>query len=167
MNGELKACKHERAAAGYDYASCLDCGAFRTDSGWGIASCRWFESRDMAEFYKKNGRVPEPARPTPAPGALPELPLLQFAVFDEFGKGADDRVQDYGQKCHDAGRAYAEQCRAGAVVTDEMVERGARAFCATFGVEWSGVHQHERESYRKKIRAALQSAFADDEEVGS
>lgn len=69
MNGELKACKHERVAAWYDYASCLDCGAFRTDSGGGIASCRWLESRDMVEFYKKNGRLPEPARPTPAPGA--------------------------------------------------------------------------------------------------
>jgi hypothetical protein len=30
---------------------------------------------------------------------LPPLPLLPFAVFDEFGKGADDRVQDYGREC--------------------------------------------------------------------
>lgn len=41
--------------------------------------------------------------------ALPEpkskLPLLPFAVFDEFGKSADDRVQDYGFKCAEAARA--------------------------------------------------------------
>jgi hypothetical protein len=33
--------------------------------------------------------------------AAEALPPLPFAVFDEFGKGADDRVQDYA-------RAYAE-----------------------------------------------------------
>lgn len=34
-------------------------------------------------------------------------PRLSFAVFDEFGKGADDRVQDYGQRCFEAGKRSA------------------------------------------------------------
>lgn len=36
---------------------------------------------------------------------LPRLPTLQFAVFDEFGAGADDRVQDYA-------RVYGAACAA-------------------------------------------------------
>ena len=28
-------------------------------------------------------------------GPLPRVPACPFAVFDEFGQGADDRVQDY------------------------------------------------------------------------
>lgn len=35
----------------------------------------------------------------------PTLPPLPFAVFDEFDKAADDRVQDYGQACAEAARA--------------------------------------------------------------
>lgn len=52
-------CQHERTHTGYDYVSCLDCGAFRTDSGWGIAKCRWFVNREEAVFYRKNGRLPD------------------------------------------------------------------------------------------------------------
>jgi hypothetical protein len=37
------------------------------------------------------------------------LPLLQFAVFDEFGKPADDRVQDYGRACARAAIAASRQ----------------------------------------------------------
>lgn len=37
-------------------------------------------------------------------GGLP--PLLHFAVFDEFGKGADDRVWDYGRRCFEAGMKF-------------------------------------------------------------
>lgn len=35
--------------------------------------------------------------------------LLPFAVFDEFGKSADDRVQDYGRQCYESGRQHAAQ----------------------------------------------------------
>lgn len=54
-------------------------------------------------------------------GGLP--PLLQFAVFDEFGKGADDRVQDYGQRCFNAGR---ELCRAAPAGSGEVEELATR-----------------------------------------
>lgn len=36
-----------------------------------------------------------------------KLPPLPFAVFDEFGRGADDRVQDYGKACAAAAVAAA------------------------------------------------------------
>lgn len=32
-----------------------------------------------------------------------EVPMLEFALFDELGKGADDRVQEYGEQCRAAG----------------------------------------------------------------
>lgn len=54
-------CDHGPATGrhhGYDHVEC-ECGAFMTDSGWGIASNRWFKNRDEAEFYKKHGRLPE------------------------------------------------------------------------------------------------------------
>jgi hypothetical protein len=43
---------------------------------------------------------------------LPKLPSLEFAVFDEFGDGADDRVRDYA-------RAYA----AAAVAAERELQR--------------------------------------------
>jgi hypothetical protein len=36
---------------------------------------------------------------------MTELPTLPFAVYDEFGRGADDRVQDYGRACWQAALA--------------------------------------------------------------
>jgi len=39
----------------------------------------------------------------------PELPHLPFAVFDEFGKSADDRVNDYGFHCMEQGAWAAER----------------------------------------------------------
>lgn len=46
------------------------------------------------------GAIP-PAPASEAPREV-ALPLLPFAVFDEFGKPADDRVQDYGKQCAEA-----------------------------------------------------------------
>lgn len=53
-------CDHRGTARhhGYDHVEC-ECGAFMTDSGWGVASNRWFKSRSEAEFYRQNGRLPE------------------------------------------------------------------------------------------------------------
>jgi hypothetical protein len=51
-------CKHEEVDIGFDGNLCKKCGAFNTDSLWGIASNKWFFSRGEAEFYKKNGRMP-------------------------------------------------------------------------------------------------------------
>lgn len=43
----------------------------------------------------------------------PALPTLPFAVFDEFGRPADDRVQDYGRQCAEARDAmWAAQVKA-------------------------------------------------------
>lgn len=60
MRGQSEpvACAHENTDTHYDCVTCRDCGGFRTDSGWGIASRRWFASRDEASFYQKNGRLP-------------------------------------------------------------------------------------------------------------
>jgi hypothetical protein len=52
-------CQHEDWFVGFDHTKCKACGAFRPDSGWGVASRKWFRSRDEAEFFKQNGRLPE------------------------------------------------------------------------------------------------------------
>lgn len=44
---------------GYDHVKCCNCHMIQTDSGWGIASSKWFKSLDEARFYQKNGRLPE------------------------------------------------------------------------------------------------------------
>lgn len=46
------------------------------------------------------------------------LPPLPFAVFDEFGNGADDRVQDYGQACYES--AIASQPAQRRLTDDEL-----------------------------------------------
>jgi hypothetical protein len=53
------ACAHENTKAGYDHHTCLDCGAFKADSGWRFASGLWFKNRGEALFYKTSGRLPE------------------------------------------------------------------------------------------------------------
>lgn len=47
-----------------------------------------------------------------------KVPTLELALFDEFGKGADDRVQDYGEQCRAVGYAAGV-----AAVRDYAVER--------------------------------------------
>lgn len=53
------ACLHEDTTTHYDFHTCNTCGGFLADSGWGIAKNKWFKSKAEAEFYKKNGRLPE------------------------------------------------------------------------------------------------------------
>lgn len=53
-------CKHERTTALLDGVSCDNCGAFKADWGWGVASGKWFGSRALADFYMRNGKSPEP-----------------------------------------------------------------------------------------------------------
>lgn len=53
-----KTCEHKFIPA-YDHSYCRKCGEIRTDSGWGIASRMIFKNLSEAEFYKKNGRLPE------------------------------------------------------------------------------------------------------------
>jgi hypothetical protein len=53
-------CAHENTRASHDYVGCLDCGAIKVDSGWGVAAGLWFKDREQAKFYKQNGRLPEP-----------------------------------------------------------------------------------------------------------
>ncbi|MBW9334568.1 hypothetical protein FEE59_13700 [Herbaspirillum sp. RU 5E] len=53
-------CQHLNKHVGWDYLSCKDCGQFlAAGHEWGIARGMWFEDRSHAEFYKKNGRLPE------------------------------------------------------------------------------------------------------------
>lgn len=54
-------CKHKNTTPEYDYVSCNDCGAIKTDSGsvWGIAKNKWFNSEVEAKFYKNNGYLPK------------------------------------------------------------------------------------------------------------
>ncbi len=53
-------CQHLNTHVGWDYLTCKDCGAFcPADREWGIARGMWFENRAHAEFYKKNGCLPE------------------------------------------------------------------------------------------------------------
>ena len=56
-----KECRHKDVRPSYEYVTCRSCGSIRTDQhrSWGIAKGKWFESLDMAEFYKKNGSIPE------------------------------------------------------------------------------------------------------------
>lgn len=58
-------CRHDRGEVGYDHWRCRDCGAFKTDSRWGVASNMYFNNRAEAEFYKKNGRLPENSEARP------------------------------------------------------------------------------------------------------
>jgi hypothetical protein len=55
----MSECFHTDKEHFWDAVACKSCGAFMTDSGWGIASNRWFKGRAEAEFYKENGRLPE------------------------------------------------------------------------------------------------------------
>ena len=52
-------CQHQQTEMRYDYVICSDCGHIKTDGGWGVASRQWFESKEHAKFYEKNGRLPE------------------------------------------------------------------------------------------------------------
>ena len=57
MNHE---CDHkEGTTPKYDHVTCDKCGMVFTDSGWGIASLKWFRNIDEAKFYKRTGRRPE------------------------------------------------------------------------------------------------------------
>lgn len=120
---------------------------------------------DPYALFCSDGFHAKPDRPTPAPGALPELPEAYQTVthYDcdagtqrTFGLHAADTVKAYA-------RAYAEQCRAGVVVTDEMVERAVDAYDASR--KTLPVWNDYRDVKRHMVRAALQSAFADDEGV--
>lgn len=42
-----------------DHVVCKSCGWVMTDSGWGIASRRWFASLAHALFYQQTGRLPD------------------------------------------------------------------------------------------------------------
>lgn len=64
----VEPCQHKQWSTGYDHCQCKQCGSFRTDSGWGIASHTWFKSRTEAEFYQKNGRLPDPLPSSLMPG---------------------------------------------------------------------------------------------------
>jgi hypothetical protein len=81
---EAVACEHENTNVEYDSVTCNDCGKFRTDSQWGVARCKWFNNRAEAEFFRKNGFLPD-ARPT-APagngGDSPDLDRIEFALRD-------------------------------------------------------------------------------------
>jgi len=54
-------CSHSNIKHGWGYSNCSDCGMFKTDSmnDWGVAKNMWFKSSSEAEFYKKNGRLPQ------------------------------------------------------------------------------------------------------------
>lgn len=56
-----EACKHIGTVPYFDHVRCKSCPAVKTDSQWGIAKNRWFDSLDIAKFYQKNGRMPEAA----------------------------------------------------------------------------------------------------------
>ena len=56
----MEMCQHENGHPSYDLWHCDDCGAVKTGSGWGVASYRYFNGRAEAEFYRQNGRLPEP-----------------------------------------------------------------------------------------------------------
>lgn len=53
-------CKHDDTTPSYEYVTCNNCGAVRTDSKWGIASNTWFRNLNEAKFYQQHGRSPEP-----------------------------------------------------------------------------------------------------------
>lgn len=57
---EIK-CTHNSGIlySGMDHITCRACRMIQTDSGWGIASNKWFKSVAAARFYQKNGRLPE------------------------------------------------------------------------------------------------------------
>lgn len=62
-----------------------------------------------------------------AAGGVPTPKLLQFAVFDEFGESADDRVQDYAREWFIHGRQQGmEQARA----LREPMDRDVAAACS-------------------------------------
>lgn len=63
--GEDTRCRHDNGRPGYDLWHCSDCGAVKTDSGWGIAKHRYFNDRAEAEFFRKHGRLPDDGKPQP------------------------------------------------------------------------------------------------------
>jgi hypothetical protein len=64
-------CEHANTRTHYEFVSCLDCRAIKTDSAWGVASNRWFASEADALFYRKHGRLPESAAPASPPAVTP------------------------------------------------------------------------------------------------
>ncbi|AUR97665.1 hypothetical protein NVP1243O_42 [Vibrio phage 1.243.O._10N.261.54.B5] len=57
---ETNGCDHSGGyQSKYDHGVCLDCGYISTDSGWGIASNKWFKSVSDAKFYQENGFIPK------------------------------------------------------------------------------------------------------------
>ena len=58
-------CRHKSGTtASWDYVTCNDCGFILTGNHkdrWGIASGMWFKSISDADFFKKNGKLPEGA----------------------------------------------------------------------------------------------------------
>ena len=84
-------CQHNEGEASYTHWNCLDCGAIKTDGGWGIASRKWFPSVDVAKFYQQHGRMPEPvariesaAAPAPTAGALRALRELEALADGDY-----------------------------------------------------------------------------------
>lgn len=51
-------CEHLNRMADLEYIQCTNCGEIKTDGDWGIASNKWFESVEVAQFYQKHGRLP-------------------------------------------------------------------------------------------------------------
>ena len=52
-------CSHNDCIIHFTHVTCQSCRMVKTDSGWGIASRKWFKNLAEAEFYKINGRLPE------------------------------------------------------------------------------------------------------------
>lgn len=174
MNGELKACpfcgqsKHDSVRGPYVNATgesfvvvCGKCGA-------------------SSDYYSRTGSAIEAwntrAVPTPAPGALPELIESRLRYLERFSDegqhksipgpyagSAWELAQDLRMAIPAYARAYAEQCSAGVVVTDEVVRRSLAEYCRHIADDIDkGISPIDQS---KAMRAALQSAFADDEGV--
>lgn len=60
----LRSCPHdiEYRATMFDHVECTECGGVYTDSGGGIAKNTWFRSLYEAQFYQRNGRLPDPVK---------------------------------------------------------------------------------------------------------
>lgn len=78
-------CPHNDVTVGWDYSTCRKCGSVRTDSQWGIASLKWFESLEDARFYQENGRIPErhgdSANPLDAHAGAAELAFRDAEIY--------------------------------------------------------------------------------------
>ena len=48
-------CTHTKGISEYDHWRCFMCGYILTDSSWGVAKNKWFESIEKAKLYKDNG----------------------------------------------------------------------------------------------------------------